>query len=52
MMPLQDISIMAIVRSGARRLSALLPAIGTTSAFIAFMAVGFAIGGTAMMTIL
>lgn len=35
-----------------RRLSALLPLLGTASAFIALLGVGFAIVGTAIMTMM
>jgi hypothetical protein len=36
----------------SRRFSAMLPLIGTTSAFFALLGVGFAIGGTAMMAMM
>jgi hypothetical protein len=35
-----------------RRISALLPLLGTTSAFVALLSVGFAIVGTAMMAMM
>lgn len=35
-----------------RRFSGLLPLIGTSSAFFALLGVGFAIAGTAMMTLM
>jgi hypothetical protein len=42
----------ATYKSTNRRFSALLPLIGTMSAFVALLGVGFAIGGTVMMTMM
>lgn len=42
----------ATYTSKSRLLSALLPLLGTTSALVALLGVGFAIGGTAMMAVM
>lgn len=42
----------ATYKSSPSGLSALLPLVGTLSAFVALASVGFAIGGTAMMVMM
>jgi hypothetical protein len=48
----EELTMIATYKSTRRRLSGFLPLLGTTSAFVALLGVGFAIVGTAMMTMM